>query len=155
MSPDPPPPVNPYAPSEALAHGDAPAGEPAQSAQRGPHRAVAIIVALLAQPLSGAGLYVLGRRSAAVWMIAGLCALAVAFASVIATAPAMFIVTAAVSVIITLAAFVHTTFAKRGTAPPRGKRTVLFVLFLIVAARAETSPRRSGWPRRIRSRRGR
>jgi signal peptidase I len=135
VSTEPPPPVNPYAPSEALAHGDAPAGAPEQAVQRRPHRWLAIIVALLAQPLAGAGLYVLGRRSAAVWMLGGLCAFAAVLASVIAKAPAMFIVTAALLTIITLTALVYTTFARPGTAPPRGQRGVLLVLLLIVAAR--------------------
>src|SRR5688572_8715153 len=82
VSTESPPSVNPYAPTEALAHGDAPANDHAQPAgRRAAGRFAAIVVAILSYPLAGAGLYVLGRRSAVVWMIAGLCTYALVIAS--------------------------------------------------------------------------
>ena len=89
-----------------------------------PDRAVAIIVALVAQPLAGAGLYVLGRRSAVVWMIAGLCRYAATIASVIAKAPAVFIVDGRRGRdIVAGRARVHDVRKTRNGAAPRGNRS--------------------------------
>ena len=63
-------PSNPYAPTEALQH-ELP---PAQPSGRGiGYRIGAIVLAILAFPLSGAGFYILGRpQRLARWLAAGL-----------------------------------------------------------------------------------
>jgi signal peptidase I len=135
VSTEPPTPVNPYAPTAALAHGEAVASDQAQPTGWRPARFAAIVVALLTHPLTGAGLYVLGRRSASAWMIAGLCIYLVVLASVVAALPGIFMAAVALNLIIGLTALVYTLFARPGAAPPRGNKGVLFVLFLILATR--------------------
>jgi signal peptidase I len=135
VSIEPPTPVNPYAPTDALAHGEGVASEQAQPTGRRPARFAAIVVALLTHPLTGAGLYVLGRRSALAWMLAGLCIHVVVLASVVAALPGIFMAAVALNLIIGLTALVYTLFARPGAAPPRGNKGVLFVLFLILATR--------------------
>ena len=136
MSTEPPPPVNPYAPSEELAHGDEPAREPAPAVQRRPSRALAIIFSVITYPLAGVGLYVLGRRNAVAWMAAALGVYAAMIASVIARAPAAFLVAFALTLIVWLSAIVNTCVARPGAAPPRiGKALLAVVLAFVAAAR--------------------
>jgi len=135
VSTQPPPPVNPYAPTHELAHGEAAATEQAPALQRRPSRALAIVVALLTQPLAGAGLYVLGRRRAVIWMIAGLCAQAVMIGSVFAKAPAVLAAAVVVALILWLTTVVFTTFARPGAAPLTGRKGLLIIGLMIVATR--------------------
>jgi len=135
VSTEPRPPVNPYAPTHELAHGDAAATGQAAAPERRPSRALAIVVALLTEPLAGAGLYVLGRRRATIWMIAGLCAYAVMIGSVFAKAPAVFVAATGLAVILWLIGVVFTTFARPGTAPLIGRNGVLISALLILATR--------------------
>ena len=135
VSTEPPLPVNPYAPSEALAHGDAFRNAQERPFQRRLQRVVAIVVAFLTNPIAGAGLYVLGRRNAFVWMICTLCVLAVAIASVFVNAPVVFLAAAALNIVITLVAIVYTVFAKPGAAPPQGIKGVAVIVLLTLAAR--------------------
>jgi signal peptidase I len=131
MTSEPPaPPANPYAPGEALAHDEGQAREAARRGPRRPSRALAIIVALVAYPLPGVGLYLLGRRYAA-WIASGVTLFALMTAAAVFALPRLFLLVMLMRILAVLVALGYTIFARPGDAPPRGNGAVLIVALFI------------------------
>jgi signal peptidase I len=127
-------PPNPYAaPTTALAHG-APAGAAPQAGVRKTSRWVAVIVALLAYPLSGAGFYLLGlpRRSIG-WMAAGIVGWLLLIGCVWGPLPKIVPIAVVAMIVVLIASVVATAIAKPSST--RVKRAVLSAVLLIIGAR--------------------
>ena len=127
-------PPNPYAaPTAALFDGTA-AATTAPPRGRRPSRLVAVIVALLAYPLSGAGFYLLGRpRHTIAWMTAGIVAWLLLIGSVWGPVPKLVPIAIAAMIAVLIVSLIATAIAKPGPTPV--KRAVLSAILLIVGAR--------------------
>ena len=127
-------PPNPYtAPSTALSDGAAKA-----TGARGPARAGAVVLSLLAYPLPGAGLYVIGRQRAfRSWILEGLALWAILIVSVRTHRPQLAVFAIAGLPVLALAGLIYTGFARRGPAPT-ARRAWLVAIGIVVAARAGT-----------------
>jgi signal peptidase I len=127
-------PPNPYtAPAAALADG-APAAT-AGAGTRKPSRLLAVVMALVSYPLSGAGLYLLGRsRRAVFWVITTVLLWSIMIAAVRTSQPMLAVIAMAVTLLSTLGAVVDTAFAKPGPARALGSAW-LVVLALFVGGR--------------------
>lgn len=122
---------NPYAPSEALQH-DLPKASGGSGVWR---RIGAIVLALLAYPLSGSGFYVLGRpQRLGRWMAAAVLAWIVMIVAIRTFHPRLFGVAFAAMAGIALAAIIATAFSARGAVPSVG-RSWLVAIALIVCAK--------------------
>jgi signal peptidase I len=122
-------PINPYAPSAALAHEDG------NEARRKPSRLGAIVLSLLAYPLPGAGFYVLGRqRRLAVWMAIGVSLWALMVIAVRTRHPMLCVFAIAGTLLAVLWSLADTAFARAGEA--RGAaRAWLVAIAIIVGSR--------------------
>lgn len=131
------PPPNPYAaPSAALTHEAAPAGVAGQptTARKPGGRLVALVLAVLAYPLAGAGFYVLGRpRRLVRWIAAGLCIWLLAIVAVRFPLPKLCVFAFAAWVFAALAALID-ILVTGPLAPPKG-RVLLIAVLLVVAGR--------------------
>jgi signal peptidase I len=124
---------NPYAPSETLTD-EAPVEAPAPAAAVDrPSRLGAVVVALLAQPIAGAGFYLLGRRRRfAVWTAAALLTRLLLIVTVWAVLPKLCAIAIVAWFAIALASVVDTAIAKpRGAA--LGNGVSIGLLFIAVA----------------------
>src|SRR4051812_17646146 len=134
-------PVNPYAPYAASAAplaDEAQAKAPTDVTRRRPSRLGAIVVSLLGMPLSGAGLYLMGkRRRFVVWVTAALVVHATTIIAVRLEQPRLFIVATAGLLVVMPPALIDTAFA-RGGEPPTASRAWLVALSLILMIRAGT-----------------
>ena len=128
MASDPP---NPYAPTDALAHEVAPPDK-AETVQE-PSRFGAFAVSILAQPISGAGFYLLGRRARVVaWTATGLALRVLLAATIWAPLPKLCVVTIVAIVAAGLASIVDTARAQPVIAAR--KHGVLIGFLFVVAA---------------------
>jgi signal peptidase I len=125
-------PPNPYAPSEALAHE---AANETTEARRKPSRLGAIVLSLLAFPLTGAGFYVLGRqRRLAVWMAIGVSLWTLMVIAVRTRHPMLCVFVLAGMLMAQLWSIADTAFARAGQA--RGAaRAWLVAIAIIVGSR--------------------
>jgi signal peptidase I len=121
--------ANPYAPSDAVAH------EAARHVRSGPSRLLAVVATLLAYPIVGAGLYVLGRRRFYIWIAAGLAIIALMIVSAHAGLPKLYIAMNIALYVAVLAALADSGFATRGDPAPRLRRALVVAVLLFAAAR--------------------
>jgi len=123
-------PVNPYAPSTALAHDDADAAEVARQRRRSRFGAIALM--LLAHPLAGAGFYVLGRpRRFVAWTAAGVFWTALMVIAVRASLPKVFLVAVVGTIVTLLCALGATVLTKPGEAPAARVWPVAIALIVV------------------------
>jgi len=122
---------NPYAPTEALQH-DLPPAKPNE--KRIGYRIGAIVLAIFVYPLSGAGLYVLGRpQRLARWLAAAVLIWVVMIAGIRTFHPKLFMIAFAAMVAIHLASIFATGFAARGALPGVGRAWLIAIAFLVAA----------------------
>jgi len=128
-------PRNPYAaPIAALSGGDAVVAKAAGKLAR----VGALLLGLIAYPLTGAGLYSLGRRQAfRRWIIAGLALWAAVIVAVRTPYPRLCVAWIAGLLATALGGLIHTGFARSGPAHT-ARRAWLLAIGLFVAARAGT-----------------
>jgi signal peptidase I len=109
-------PPNPYAPTDALAH-DA-ASDEKERAVRRPSRLGAVVVALFAQPIAGAGFYLLGeRRRFVAWTALALALRALLVVAVWTPLPRFAAAAFVAMVGASLASVLHTAVTKPRSAP--------------------------------------
>ena len=128
-------PPNPYAPpSAALPSEGAPAAEASPPAPRRPGRLAALVLAILAYPLAGAGFYALGRgRRLVGWIVACVVIWVLAIMAVRLQLPNLCVFAFAALVFAALATLVDLLVAGP-LAPPKG-RVLLVAVLLVVAGR--------------------
>jgi signal peptidase I len=121
-------PINPYAPSAALAQ------EAEKPVARGPGRLAALVLGILAYPLTGAGFYALGRpRRLVRWVAAGLILWVLTIVSVRFQLPKLCVFAFTAMMIATVASLVDLLVAGP-LAPPKG-RALLIAALLVVTGR--------------------
>jgi signal peptidase I len=122
---------NPYAPTEALQHDLPPA---TTSGRRIGYRIGAIVLAILAYPLSGAGFYVLGRpQRLARWLPAAVLIWVLMIAGIRTFHPKLFMIAFAAMFAVALASIVATGFAARGALPAAGRAWLVAIAFVVAA----------------------
>ena len=122
---------NPYAPTEALQH-DLPPAKP--NGRRIGYRIGAIVLALLAYPLSGVGFYVLGRpQRLARWLAPSVLLWVLMIVGIRTFHPKLCMIAFAAMYAVGLAAIVATGFAARGALPAAGRAWVVAIAFLVGA----------------------
>ena len=99
-------PPNPYAaPTAALSDGQTTTGAAPSARPRKPSRVGAILLSLLAYPLAGAGLYLLGRqRRFAFWVVSTVLLWATMITAVRTSAPKLAVIAMAATLLCALAA---------------------------------------------------
>jgi signal peptidase I len=123
-----PEPPNPYAPTDALSHAAAADGN--QPAARRPSRLGAVVVTLFAQPIAGAGFYLLGEnRRFVAWTALALGVRALLVAAVWVPLPRFATFAFVAMVATSLASVLHTAVTKpRGA--PRAHGALIGLLFI-------------------------
>jgi signal peptidase I len=130
-------PPNPYAaPTAALSDGQTTTGAAPSARPRKPSRVGAILLSLLAYPLAGAGLYLLGRqRRFAFWVVSTVLLWATMITAVRTSAPKLAVIAMAATLLCALAALIDTAFVKAGEARTLG-RAWLIAIALFLGGRA-------------------
>ncbi|HMF39155.1 MAG TPA: signal peptidase I [Polyangia bacterium] len=129
-------PPNPYAPTDALAHKPAPEAN-AQAAPAGePSRFWAFVVAIFAQPIAGAGFYLLRRpRRFVGWTAVGLLVRALLIVAARAALAKLCVIAIALMLLTGLASIADTAIAKpRGVALKHGWLVGLLFIFASVGS---------------------
>jgi signal peptidase I len=122
---------NPYAPTEALQHDLPPA---TASGRRVGYRIGAIVLAILAYPLSGAGFYVLGRpQRLARWVAAAVLAWLLIIVGIRTFHPKLAMIAFAAMTAITFASVIATAFSARGSLPAAGRAWLIAIAFIVAA----------------------
>jgi signal peptidase I len=120
---------NPYAPTDALNHGVA-VGEPASAGVRRASRLGAVVVAIMAQPIAGAGFHLLNQpRRFVAWTAAGLLIRVLLIVSVWAALPKLCAIAVIAWAAAALVSVVDTAIAKPRS-PPIKHSVLIGVLFV-------------------------
>ena len=105
-------PLNPYAPTDALAHGTTADAKAEAAPSHEPSRFGAFVVAILAQPIAGAGFYLLRRpRRFVGWTAAGLLVRVLLIVAARAALPKLCAIAVALTFLTGLASIADTAFA--------------------------------------------
>jgi len=120
---------NPYAPTEALQH-DLP---PAKTSGRGiGYRVGAIVLAILAFPLSGAGFYVLGRpQRLARWVAVTVLLWVLMIVGIRTFHPKLVMIAFPAMFAVAFASIVAVGFSARGALPAAGRAWLIAIAFVI------------------------